>query len=140
VFTLVAACAALVTGVASCLLAGQRDQQAALLRPTGIPAGTGAVLVLTSLRRRQVRRREWLACQVAHALHERRPATGIIRPDAASFHRRPGQLPARRHRTGVHRPPERHVPVPDKGIQVHLAMMNSATQASHPINSTLQTI
>jgi cytochrome oxidase Cu insertion factor (SCO1/SenC/PrrC family) len=42
--TLVAACAALLTGVGSYLLVSQRDRQAAPLRPTGIPASVSTQL------------------------------------------------------------------------------------------------
>jgi cytochrome oxidase Cu insertion factor (SCO1/SenC/PrrC family) len=44
VLILVAACAALLTGVASYLLVSQREQQAALLRPAGIPASVSTQL------------------------------------------------------------------------------------------------
>jgi cytochrome oxidase Cu insertion factor (SCO1/SenC/PrrC family) len=44
VLALVAACAALLTGVASYLLVSQREQQAALLRPAGIPPSVSTQL------------------------------------------------------------------------------------------------
>ena len=90
------------------------------------PARPDQLVVGGGQRRRQVRRCERLARQVVHALHERGPATGVIPPDAAPLHRRPDQLPASRHRTGVHRPANGHIPVPNKSIQVHPAMMTPA--------------
>jgi hypothetical protein len=51
----------------------------------------------------------------------------------------PDQLQARHHGARVNRPANGHVPIPHEGIQVHEAMMGTATRACHPINGESQT-
>src|SRR5581483_3213072 len=83
------------------------------------PPGTDQLVIGSGQRRRHVRGHERPARQVAEPLRDRRPAGRIIPPDAPPRHRRPGQLPAARHRLRIDRAPHGHVPVPDKTLHIH---------------------